>query len=306
MRWLATLFLFLLLGLPEARAWNGRGHMLVAAVAYDQLDPVVRQRVAALLRLNPSYPQWVQGLPTAERTRAAFLRAATWADAIKSAQGYTNDTIQQSGADAARNIGYADHLQHRYWHFVDLPFSTDGTRLLPPEVPNAETQITLLRDALRPASRLPAATRSYDLVWLLHLVGDVHQPLHTTSRFTEGQPAGDRGGNEVAICTTSCGGNLHSFWDAVLGTGESLPELIAAAARLPRADAQDAAVSDVQRWIEGSFDLAQTSVYAPPIGPGAGPYTLDEAYRQQARSLAERQVALAGARLANLLNAALR
>jgi hypothetical protein len=280
--------------------------MLVAAVAYEQLDPAVRQRVAALLRLNPNYPQWVQGVSASERTRTAFLRAATWADAIKGAPGYTNDNIQQSGADAARNIGYADHLQHRYWHYVDLPFSTDGAPLVPPEEPNAATQITRLRDALPPASGLPAGTRSYDLVWLLHLVGDVHQPLHATARFTEGQPEGDRGGNEVAICVTSCRENLHSFWDGVLGKGESPSAVISAAAALPPADAQDAAVVDVQQWIEESFRLAQTAAYGPPVGPGAGPYTLDDAYRLQARDMAERRVALAGARLANLLNAALR
>jgi hypothetical protein len=305
MRWLATLLL-LLLGLPEARAWNGRGHMLVAAVAYERLDPAVRRRVAALLRRNPSYPQWVQGVSAAERTRTAFLRAATWADAIKGAPGYTNDSLQQSGADAARNIGYADHLQHRYWHYVDLPFSTDGAPLVPPEEPNAATQIARLRDALRPASGLPAGTRSYDLVWLLHLVGDVHQPLHATSRFTEGQPEGDRGGNEVALCAAPCRDNLHSVWDGVLGKGESPSAVVSAAAALPRADAQDAANADVQRWVEESSHLAQTAVYAPPIGPGAGPFMLDAAYRQQARGLAERQVALAGARLANLLNSALR
>lgn len=305
MRWLAALLL-LFLGSPQARAWNERGHMLVAAVAYERLDPAVRQRVAALLRRNPDYRKWVQGVRASERARIAFLRAATWPDAIKNAPGYTNDTPQQSGADAARNIGYADHLQHRYWHYVDLPFSTDGTALVPPEEPNAATQIARLRDALPRASGLPAGIRSYDLVWLLHLVGDVHQPLHATSRFTEGQPQGDHGGNLVALCADPCREKLHTFWDEALGSGENLPAVVRAAAALPPADAQDAAVADAQQWIEQSFRLAQAVVYVPPVGPGAGPYALDDAYRQQARSVAQRQVALAGARLANLLNTALR
>jgi hypothetical protein len=98
MRWLATLLL-LLLGMPEAQAWNDRGHMLVAAVAYERLTPAVRQRVAVLLRSNPSYRQWVQGIRGSERTRTAFLRAATWPDAIKGAPGYVNDSLDQSGAD---------------------------------------------------------------------------------------------------------------------------------------------------------------------------------------------------------------
>jgi hypothetical protein len=189
---------------------------------------------------------------------------------------------------------------------VDLPFSTDGTPLAPLEEPNIVTQIVRLRDALPPASRLPAGTRSYDLAWLLHLVGDAHQPLHATSRFTEDQRQGDRGGNEVALCAAPCRENLHGFWDGVLGKGESSSAVVSAAAALPPADAQDAAIADPQLWLEESLRLAQTVVYAPPIGPGAGPYILDAPYRQQARDLAQHQVALAGARLANLLNAALR
>ena len=92
----------------------------------------------------------------------------------------------------------------------------------------------------------------------------------------------------------------------MLGKGESLSAVVSAAAALPPTSAQDAAVADPRLWLEESSRLAQQVVYAPPIGPGAGPYMLDETYRQQARDLAQRQVALAGARLANLLNAALR
>jgi hypothetical protein len=65
-------------------------------------------------------------------------------------------------------------------------------------------------------------------------------------------------------------------------------------------------VRDEQTWIDESFQAAKTSVYIDPIGVGAGPFTVDAEHRKQARAVAAERVALAGARLANLLNAALK
>src|SRR6202042_1762839 len=80
------------------------------------------------------------------------------------------------GDSSSLNVGYTDLLRHRYWHFVDTPFSQDGSTLPAIPAPNAQTQIAAFRAVL--ASAEPDELKSYDLVWLLHLVGDVHQPLH--------------------------------------------------------------------------------------------------------------------------------
>jgi len=78
-------------------------------------------------------------------------------------------------------------LRHKYWHFVDKPFSKDGTTHFPElPIPNAQTQIDAFRAVL--ASNADDALKSYDLVWLLHLVGDVHQPLHASSRVSRAAP----------------------------------------------------------------------------------------------------------------------
>src|SRR5581483_7228996 len=166
-RSVAALAITLLSLARTASAWNSAGHMMVAAVAYEKLTPEARARVSHLLQLNPDYPKWIEHASGADRDRIAFVMAATWPDQIKSETGYQNDGERPSGADAARNTGYADHLQHRYWHFIDLPFSTDHTPLSEPPVPNAQTQIALFRHTL--ASREASdALKSYDLVWLLH------------------------------------------------------------------------------------------------------------------------------------------
>ncbi len=288
---------------PVAFGWNGFGHMMVAAVAYEELTPAAHAEVTRLLQLNPDYPKWVARANGGERDEVAFVMAATWADAIKSERGYHNDDNRPFDPEAARNIGYADTLQHRYWHYIDLPFSPDHTPLQKPVRPNALTQITTFRKTLatRGASD---ALKSYDLVWLLHLVGDVHQPLHATSRFTRAQSGGDAGGNRVALCEKPCRNELHAFWDALPGTGKQPTVAIRRASRLPRPDARTAAVDDESMWVQESFEIAQHSVYIPPIGDGAGPYRVDKTYRSVAHRVARERLALAGARLARVLNEA--
>jgi len=290
---------------PAASAWDDFGHMMVAALAYDHLDGPVHRRVTALLKLNPDYGRWVGATrPGLSADKAAFIVAATWADAIKRAKDYQDDGDRPSGPDSARNIGYADKLRHRYWHYIDVPFSTDGTPLVPPGEPNAATQIDLFRASLR-AAAVSDDIKSYDLVWLLHLVGDIHQPLHAISRFSRALPSGDQGGNKVALCAAPCKDELHVFWDTVLGMSEDPLAASKAARRLTLPSRQQAGSADVAAWVEESVAAARASVYVAPIGDGAGPYELDDAYRRAARARARQRVALAGLRLAHLLNEAL-
>jgi hypothetical protein len=169
--------------------------------------------------------------------------------------------------------------------------------------PNAQTQIAVSRLVLSDQNS-PDRLKSYDLSWLLHLVGDVHQPLHCTARFSQ-DPAllhGDAGGNLASLCALPCRNNLHSFWDDVLGTGSSVTNAATAGAALPTATGP---VNDLDaaHWIQESFDIAKAHVYeAPSISAGGGPFTLTDDYKAQAKSIATERVALAGARLAKILN----
>jgi hypothetical protein len=305
-------------------AWDDVGHMAVAAVAYERLTPAAHQKVSALLRLNPEYQDWRELARGNGEDRAIFMLAATWPDAIKRAPGYQDDGEIAEGAEASRNTGYGDRLMHKYWHYVDLPFSPDGTSLRGPRTPNALTQIGVFRRELGdPAGS--DALKSYDLVWLLHLVGDVHQPLHATSRFDHRHPGGDAGGNRVKVCAPHCG-SLHAYWDSLLEpasghveaacnsqdlppsgpqcTSMKITAALAAAstARLPGgARATD---TDEAHWIEESFALARTQVYADAVAfdPGRMPIRLNARYQQAARRTAEAQAALAGVRLGEVLN----
>ena len=85
-----------------------------------------------------------------------------------------------------------------------------------------------------------------------------------------------------------------------LSTAESV------AATLPAAPSADANTLDEAIWVKDSFSLAKASVYQSPIGAGAGPFTITPAYQASAKTLATKQIALAGARLGNVLNAELK
>jgi hypothetical protein len=297
-----------------ALAWNDRGHMTVAYIAYKQLTPTTRDRVNALLKLNPKYSDWsatvdkqVPGASADDKNLMIFMIAATWADGIKRDSTYTQDGSQNGNRpdgspDPGKNTGYDDLLMHKYWHFIDKPFTTDGTALPAIPRPNAQERIALFRTVLASTSADPL--KSYDLTWLLHLVGDVHQPLHASTRVSSTDPNGDSGGNLVKLSCTSC--ELHAFCDDLLGTSNNLKTVVKAARKLQAAEAALAAKSDEKDWIAESFMESQQTVYAAPIAAGNGPFTLTASYKKNAGKLAKVRVRLAGARLANLLNTELK
>jgi S1/P1 Nuclease len=294
-----------------AEAWHAFGHMEVAAIAWSKLTPTARAKATRLLKLNPLYATWIMGVPAKERGRTAFVMAATWPDEIKGLSDYHNDgpnggNRPPPGPEASQNIGYSDHFRHKYWHFIDEPFSPDATPLQNADIPNAQTQIAAFRAKLAEPG-VSDDVKSYDLVWLLHIVGDVHQPLHATSRFTVAHTQGDAGGNDVKI---DCGGcmahELHGFWDGVVGESDKPKDAIRGARKLAAAKPGPASIADEKVWIKESFDAAKASVYVSPIGTGGETFMLTGSYKSKALSLAKKRVALAGARLAKLLNAALK
>jgi S1/P1 Nuclease len=300
--------LFATVGAP-LYGWDDEGHMMVAYVAYQQLTPVARSRANALLKLNPKYNEWLATLPAAasqaDKDMMIFMIAATWPDKIKLDPSYTSDGSDDGdrpdgSPDATRNTGYDDKLMHKYWHFVDQPFTTDGSPLPSIPTPNAQDRIALFRSVL--ASDASDALKSYDLTWLLHLVGDVHQPLHCATRVDKNDLQGDAGGNEVALHCTGCPSELHAYWDDVVGTSKPPRSAITAAKKLPVPDPILAAKSSEAGWVTESFQDSKQDVYVNPVGDGHGPFQITSAYKTAARDLAQHRVALAGARLANLLN----
>jgi len=303
--------------LPTAlMAWGSIGHMAVAYVAYQQLTPSAQARVRDLLKLNPDYAAWDKQIPAstsaADHDQMIFMIAATWADDIKGDSKYSDDGPDPNtpdGASSSQNIGYTDLFRHRYWHFVDTPFYIDGTSGYTTPTPNAQTQIAAFRAVL--ASTQSDDLKSYDLVWLLHLIGDVHQPLHATTRVSSSDAKGDAGGNAVKLMGDAAS-NLHSYWDDLPGADCNFcSNKLHCAERaevlgksLKPAAAKAGKNIDTTQWLAESLAYAKSEVYKAPIASGDGPYTIvpGSAYERRALALANKRVALAGARLAAVIN----
>jgi hypothetical protein len=198
---------------------------------------------------------------------------------------------------------------HKYWHFIDTPFSA-GAPGVPPATPNALTEIESLTTAI--GGTESDAIKSYDVAWLEHLVGDVHQPLHAVSRFTVNHTKGDSGGNLLYFCAKPCKDELHAYWDGLLGDTIT----VSAATKTGKsllASAPPAGTSDLvpSHWTAESFQMATTDVYHAPISTDNDPSMPlsprpDAAYQARALADARLRVTLAGYRLAGLLNANLK
>jgi hypothetical protein len=189
---------------------------------------------------------------------------------------------------ASQNIGYSDHNQHAYWHFKDIDFTPDGTPLPAADPVDFVTQLKLMIAALPASSGASDDVRSYDLVWIPHLVGDAHLPLHAAARYTLQIPDGDAGGNaESVIPASGSSMALHAIFDGYsspYGTifdandKDGLSSVIVSEA--------EAQIADPAVWAQESADLAKQYAYAPPISTGKNPVLLTRDYETSVKNVA--------------------
>lgn len=145
---------------------------------------------------------------------------------------------------------------------------------------------------------------------LLHYVGDIHQPLHCTSRVNKDYPSGDRGGNDVPIKTHKSVKELHAVWDDVvyeLVGHDDLPysqddweaqgKLASTMNKKYTITSAEEANMNSMSWGQESFEISKDFVYKTVKEHEA----LSDDYVSKGRVIAERQIVLAGHRLANLL-----
>jgi len=298
-----------LLGLaaPHALAWNGTGHRVVAEIAYDHLTPQTKAGVDALLARHRDYALWMSEVPAGytDKGRWAFMKASTWPDDIRK----TPD-------------------DRPTWHYIDLPVIAPGYTPDPAALvvvtPNAETQ-TVAETALLMMRAASDGDRAVALCWVEHLIGDVHQPLHDASLFSAQFPHGDRGGNDETLAPNAVDTDpleaaanphkLHALWDDLLGATQDPVEIekIAASLEAPAYGRstfpQLALHKTVHEWAQEGSILAQRDAYVDetlPItltGDQKAEVTLPAGYLATAHQVADRQIALAGLRLADTLNA---
>lgn len=254
--WPWSLLLSPLLMLPlAASAWSADGHRLVGALAATELTPEAQAQVAELLRGE------------ADPTLAGV---ATWADEVRA-----NDP--DLGKRSAR------------WHYVNMPAGTcdfvpaRDCRNGDCAIGAIERQAAILADRSR-----PRAERTQALKFVVHFVGDLHQPMHVGL-------GSDRGGNEVQVNLDGKGTNLHSLWDRELLASRGLDPQ-GYLLRLQRLPVDAIAAGGVHTWARESCELRSTPGVYPPRAK------IDTGYVERWRPLAERRVRTAAHRLAHLLN----
>jgi hypothetical protein len=298
-----------------AQAWNATGHRLIAAIAYDRLTPKARARVDALIRRHPDYEKVflrddVSNDPST-RARAAFIAASVWPDQIKGDPRFYDET--RSNASPTQLLpGFPDMARHTIWHYYDTPYNPDGAEVERQKPPHALSELNRIipligtkngtKDDVPPTS---ASNPAYLLPWLEHIEGDVHQPLHCVSRFLKSQPKGDAGGNGVFLVTQDATRNLHSLWDGAAGQDTSdayIAKYIAdAIAAHPASHHQE---KKPEKWIDEGYKLAVTQVYTfgNETGTREKPLPLPPGYEANASKIAQQRIAIAGYRLAAVLN----
>lgn len=278
--------------------WGAGGHMMTAKIAFGRLNPRAKAEVVKLLaiQVKVTLPNGTQpNLSAADKKLLAgytnkskdFVNAAHWPDDLKGIKAFN---------------------PFKELHFKDVFFSEDGSQLPPEATPNIVTALTQHVETLKTSTDDNA--RAQALRFIIHFLGDIHQPLHCAARVTNGK--GDQGGNLVKLAS---GQNLHSYWDGGLGTflkegppptfkvpPPTLAQVAAAAKKIAAANPDTAPglnlndPTNFQSWVEESFKLAKDSAY-----DGLTP-TPSAPYKKEGIKVAEQRVAWGGYRLAALLN----
>lgn len=292
---------------PQAGlAWNAAGHRLSAEIAWQQLDAATHAKLARLLRAHPDYERWLARGKGDSPEHSAFVEASTWADEIRRDRRFYH---AENEAPTALLAGFPDMARHRRWHFANRPLA-HAAHDRPEESQQKdkgelEARLTSLHKTVsHPRGDLGA--RAYALPWLIHLVGDAHQPLHVVSRY-DAAGRGDAGGNMLSVITPFhphlSPMNLHAYWDDLPGAPWLRGTRLEAAARALRElyPAPDE-TGTPQQWLQESWQIARDSAYPP--GDEAVP-TISPAFHENAQEIARRRIAEAGYRLADLLRKAL-
>jgi hypothetical protein len=292
-------------GAAPAHGWTRPGHMVTAAIAYDEiarLHPAALDEIGRILDAHPDRGPFQVAMDRTtgdERRRRMFLECARW-------------------PDDARQTAY----DHPSWHAALSPVKEGGGKNQKAEgapYGQAFEAFALNFRTLSDASVAPGE-RAVALCWVLHLAGDIHQPLHTAQMVSRAFPDGDRGGGLYYVRDPLEGApiSLHWLWDdAVHRQGEvaTVDAKTAAITRtFPRSSLKELQTATTPAhfpvWAQTeSFPLAVSLAYregfpAAISAESAGAAPPD--YWRDVQAASERRIAIAGYRMADLVWEALK
>jgi len=247
-------------------AWGSKGHKVVAALSLEYLSDGARAGVTSLLGADD----------------AKYINAAVWADQIRN-----------------------DRPQSKPWHFVDIPNNAPGFD--PARDCKNQSCVVAKIDLFAKQLADPKAAkgkRIEALKFVIHFVGDVHQPMHGA------EDDNDQGGNLVFVTVDGVTDKLHSVWDTLLVNKlGSTPEEIAEnlESRISDADVKNFSSGTPKDWAEESHKIAHDFIYAQSKGKEHdedNPVVLPNDYTVKALPIVRSRLSLASVRLAMVLNKA--
>jgi hypothetical protein len=251
MKKLLCMLLFLPLLVGQAFAWGQNGHRAVGLIAEQHLSKKAKKKIARILQDN------------------SLAEVSVWMDDIKSdtAYNHTHD-----------------------WHWVTIPA---GMKYEDTEKnPNGDIIMTIERvvKALKEDKLTEVQHQEY-LKYLVHLVGDLHQPLHVGKE-------GDSGGNAVRLQWFGQSSNLHRVWDTdmIEGKNISFTELAWFVGKPDKNQVKQWQSTSVRDWAYESVSLRDQVYNIPQDGKLGYRYSYDNF------STVEQRILQAGVRLAGLLN----
>lgn len=315
MRKLCLVSILVLVTSMTSTAWNRQGHYAVASIAYSTLTQSERYQIDEILKYHPFYSQWRNEYQKAKKElhkyhpsitakEYAFIKAAGWPDDVRSRR-------------------WKSTYHHGNWHYVNFPCSPPDTLKTSDPIGSGQL-MSKIEEALQSlkddTSTEQREDRAIMLAWLIHLIGDLHQPLHTVALKNHDYPDGDHGGNFFFILETedSYAINLHSFWDQRLGTQKSVAggATLGATARNKLPLSSTLVKGTYEAWARESAQIGLESGYQYRDAGGTmqaleGGVSDDEAvllpdgYADTVEKIALKRVALAGYRLGTVIKAAL-
>lgn len=287
--------------------WDDTGHKITGYIAWQRMTPEVREKVFKLLFAAPEdssigilYPTYGNRSLEAKK-REYFMLITTWADLVRERNFKT------------RNEKY----HHSNWHYDDVFWKFEKGKVVVVEKPEEGGQGLMRLKEFEGVIRSAAsdAEKAVAIAWIQHIIGDLHQPLHTSAKVTDGNPKGDQGGNLFFLTPKGTPRdkqeNLHWFWDSIIRRTLPNPN------DLCDADYVDPIAREIMNlypydkvkdklqpakfdsWAAGSLEIAQTEVFSKDLKWFEMP---SDKYMDKALKLSQQQLALAGYRMGDLFN----
>jgi hypothetical protein len=267
MQRLLTAALFFLLFPPHALAWGYTGHRVIAEIAEQFLEPQTVRQVRDLLAIE---------------NVTTLADVSTWADQIRVQRPETAP-----------------------WHYVNIPVhpapAEPSSYVATRDCPNDACVVAKIEQFERVLADRQASERERleALKYLVHFIGDMHQPLHASNN-------NDRGGNDVTVTFMGRQTNLHAVWDSGIVEpavkGDERGYAMQLTRNITQAELSQWSQGNPVSWANEAHDVATSSVYGELQHAGA----LPDSYEAQALPIVNEQLERAGVRLAKVLNDCLR